>query len=60
METLMVTRSQVRRLEVTEMKMCVLVRGHTLHTPRDNDVRNDDITEMCRKSRYGWLEHVKR
>ena len=39
METVPVTSSHVKKLEVTEMKMCRLIYDHTL---RDH-VRNDDI-----------------
>ena len=56
METVPVTSSHVKKLEVTEMKMCRWACGHTL---RDH-VRNDDIreklkvqniTERCQKSK---------
>ena len=65
METVPVTSSHVKKLEVTEMKMCRLACGHTLRDP----VRNDDIrerlnveyvTERCRKARLRWFGHVKR
>ena len=65
METVPVTSSHVKKLEVTEMKMCRWACGHTL---RDH-VRNDDIrkklkveiiTERCRKARLRWFGHVKR
>ena len=65
METVPVTSSHVKKLEVTEMKMCRWACGHTL---RDH-VRNDDIrkklkvetiTERCRKARLMWFGHVKR
>ena len=60
METVPVTSSHVKKLEVTEMKIC--------HTLRDH-VRNDDIrerlkvenrTERCKKPRLRWFGHVKR
>ena len=65
METVPVTSSNVKKLEVTEMKICRWACGHT---PRDH-VRNDDIrkklkveitTERCRKARLRWFGHVKR
>ena len=65
METVPVTSSHVKKLEVTEMKMCRWACGHTL---RDN-VRNENIkerlkaesiAERCRKARLRWFGHVKR
>ena len=65
METVPVTSSHMKKLEVTEMKMCRWACGHTL---RDH-VRNDDIkerlkvvsiAERCRKARLRWFGHVKR
>ena len=74
METVPVTSSHVKKLEVTEMKMCRWARGHTL---RDH-VRNENtkerlkvksiilstfnlcIAERCRKARLRWVGHVKR
>ena len=65
METVPVTSSHVKKLEVTEMKMCRWACSHTL---RDH-VRNDDtrerlkveyITERCRKARLMWIGHVKK
>ena len=66
METVPVTSAHVKKLEVTEMKMC---RWACRHKVRDN-VRNDDIreyilkveniTERCRKARLRWFGHVKR
>ena len=65
METVPVTSSHVKKLEVTAMKIC---RWACVHTIRDH-VRNDDIreklkveniTERCRKARLRWFEHVKR
>ena len=55
----------MKKLEVTEIKMCRWACGHML---RDH-VRNDDIrerlkvesiAERCRKARLGWFGHVKR
>ena len=65
METVPVTSSHVKKLEVTEMKMC---RWSCGHTPRDH-VKNENIkerlkveiiAERCRKSRLSWFGHVKR
>ena len=65
METVPATSSHVKKLEVTEMKMCRWACGHTL---RDH-VRNENIKERlkvesiatrCRKARLGWFGHVKR
>ena len=65
METVPMTSSHVKKLEVTDMKLCRWTCGHTL---RDH-VRNDDtrerlkvenITEMCRKASLRWFGHVKR
>ena len=64
-ETVLLTRSHVKKREVTEMKMC---RWVCCNTPRDH-VRNDDIserlkleniTERCKKARLSWVGHVKR
>ena len=62
-ETVPMTSSYVKKLEMTEMKMCRWACGYTL---RDN-VRNDDtrevvenITERCRKARLTWFGQVKR
>ena len=65
METMPVTSSHVKKLEVTEMRMCRWTCGHTLR----DDVRNENIkdtlrvesiTERCRKARLRWFGHVKR
>ena len=65
METVPVTSSYVKKLEVTEMKMCRWECGHTL---RDH-VRNENIkerpkvesiAERCRKARFMCFGHVKR
>ena len=65
METVPVTSSHEKKLEVTAMKMCRWACGQTL---RDH-VRNDNIreklkvenkTERCRKARLRWFGHVKR
>ena len=56
METVSMTSSQVKKLEVTEMKMCRWACGHTLrdHVRNDNireRLKVEDITERCRKAR---------
>ena len=65
METGPVTSSHVKKLEVTEMKMCRWACGHTLrdHVRNDNireRLKVESITERCRKSRLIWFGHVKR
>ena len=64
METVPVTSSHVKKLEVTEMRMCRWACGHTL---RDH-VRNDNIKERlkvesiagkCRKARLRWFGYVE-
>ena len=65
METVPVTSSQVKKLEVTEMKMCRWACGHTLkdHVRNENikeRLKVDSIAEMCRKARLRWFGHVKK
>ena len=65
METMPVTSSQMKKLEVTEMKMCRWACGHTLrYHVRNDDIRKnlkvENITERCRKTRLRWFGHVKR
>ena len=65
METVPVTRSHVKKLEVTEMKTCRWTCGHTLRDHvRNDDIRKklkvENITERCRKARLRWFGHVKR
>ncbi len=67
METVPVTSSHVKNLEVTEMKMCRWAGGHTLSKRpcvMNDDIRErlkvEDITERCRKARLRWFGHVKR
>ena len=60
-----VTSSQVKKLSVTEMKMCKLACGHTLKDHERNDniseiLKGENITERCRKARLRWFGHVKR
>ena len=59
METVPVTSSCLKKLDVTEMKMCRWACGHTL---RDH-VRNDNIesiAERCMKVRLMWFGNEKR
>ena len=44
METVPMTSSHVKKLDVTEMKMCRWAFGHTLR----HHVRNDDIRESLK------------
>ena len=65
METVSVTSSNVKKLEVTEIKMCIWAYGHTLRDPVKNDdireiMKVENITERCRKARLMWFDHVKR
>ncbi len=65
METVLVTSSHVKKLEVTEMKMCRRAFGHTQrYHVRNDDIRKqlkvENITERCRKVRLRWFGHVKR
>ena len=65
METVPVTNSRVKKLEVTEMKMCIWACGHTLRDLLKNDnirerLKVENITERCRKARLRWFGHVKR
>ena len=58
METVPVTSSHVKKLEVTEMKMCRWACGHTLrYHVRNNDIREklevENITERYRHRRTG-------
>ena len=65
METVPVTSSHVKKLEVTEMKMCSWACGHTLRDHVRNDsirerLKVESITERYRKTRLRWVGHVKR
>ena len=65
METVPVTSSHVKKLEVTEMKMCRWACGHTLrdHVRNENineRLKVESIPERCRKARLRWVGHVKR
>ena len=65
LETVPVTSSHVKKLELTEMKMCILACGHTLrdHVRNENineRLKAESIAERCRKARLRWFGHVKR
>ena len=67
MEAVPVTSSHVKKLEVTEMKMCRWACGHSLrdHTCVRNEnikarLKVESIAERCRKARLRWFGHVKR
>ena len=65
MEAVPVTSSHVKKLEVTEMKMCRWACGHTLRYHVRNDdiskkLKEENITERCRKARLRWFGHVNR
>ena len=65
METVPVTSSHVKKLEVTEMTMCRWACGHTLrYHLRNENIKErlevESITERCRNARMGWFGHVKR
>ena len=60
METVPMTSSHVKKLEVTEMKMCRWACGQTLRDHvRNDDIRKrlkvENITERCRKARLRWF-----
>ena len=59
------TISNVKKLEVTEMKTCRWACGHTLrdHVRNENikeRLKVESIAERCRKARLRWFGHVKR
>ena len=65
MEIVPVTSSHVKKLEVTEMKMCRWACGHTLrdHVRNENineRLKVESITEGYRKARLRWFGHAKR
>ena len=65
METVPMTSSHVKKLEVTEIKTCRWAFSHTLRDHvRNDDIRErlkvENITERCRKARLRWFGHVKR
>ncbi len=62
MDTVPITTSHVKKLEVTEMKICRWACGHTLrdHVRNDNireRLKVENITERCRNAilRFGHL-----
>ena len=64
-EAVPVTRSHVKKLEVTEMKMCRWACGHTLRDHvRNKNIKKrlnvESITERPKKARLRWFCHVKR
>ena len=64
METVPVTSSYVKKLEVIEMKMCRWACGHTLsdHVRNENireRLKVESVTERCRKAHLMWFGHVK-
>ena len=61
METMPMTRSHVKKQEVTEMKMCRWALGD--HVRNNNSMERlnvDNIIERCKKARLIWFGHVKR
>ena len=65
MEAVPVSSSHVKKLEVTEMKMCRWACGHTLrdHVRNENikeRLKVESIAERCRKARLRSVGHVKR
>ena len=65
MERVPVTNPHMKKLDVTEMKMCRWACGHTLRYHVINDtfrerLKVENITERCRKARLRWFGHVKR
>ena len=67
METVPMTRSHVKKLQVTEMKMCRWASGHRIRdhvTVRNDNIKErlnvESITERCMKARLRWFGHVKR
>ena len=65
METVPVTSSHVKKLEVTEMKICRWACGHTQRDHvRNEDIKErlkvDSIKERCRKAILRWFGHVNR
>ena len=65
METVPVTSSHVKKLEVTEMKLFRWACGLTLRDHMRNEnikerLKVESISERCRKARLMWFGHVKR
>ena len=66
-ETVPMTGSHSKKLEVTYTKTCRWARGHThplIDHVKNNNTRErlkvDSITERCRKARPMWFGQVKR
>ena len=64
-ETMAMTRSEEKRLEVTEMRMLRWLTGTSLRERRTNEeIRKQvgvvAISEKCREWRLRWLGHVER
>ena len=64
METVPMTSSKVKTLEVTEMKMCRWACAPLTDHVRNDDTRDklkvENTTERYRKARLRWFGHVKR
>ena len=65
METVPVTSSNMKKREVTEMKMCRWACGHTRRDHARNynikeRLKVESIIERGRKARLRWVGHVKR
>ena len=65
MQTVSITSSHVKKLEVTEMKMCRWARSHTqiFHVRNDGirmRLKVETITERYMKVRLRWFGHAKR
>ena len=65
METVPVTSSHAKKLQLTDMKLCIWACGHMLrdHVRNDN-IRErqtvENITERFRKARLRWFGRAKR
>ena len=57
METVSMTSSDVKKLDVTEMKMCRCVCGHTDHVSNDQvETGVENITQSCKNAILGGLD----
>ena len=57
--------NDLKKLKVTDMKMCRWACGHTVsdHVRNDNTrerLNVENVTDRCRKTRLRWFGHVKR
>ena len=51
------TSSDVKKLDVTEMKMCRCVCGHTDHVSNDQvETGAENITQSCKNAILGGLD----